>query len=100
MDEEIALEILSKYLGDLIERIVEKFNYYIDLDEEYEELLEYIYSRLVKIWFKGKEPTVTELEKKLKEVRKQKVKLIILLSFFVSRYERRRSIATLLSERE
>ncbi len=100
MDEEIALEILSKYLGDLIERIVEKFDYYIDLDEEYEELLEYIYSRIIKIWFKGREPTITELERKLKEVRRQKVKLIILLSFFISRYEKKRSIATLLSERE
>lgn len=100
MDEDIALEILNKHFGDLIERIIEKFEYYIDLDEEYEELLEYIYLRIIRIWFKGKQPTITEFERKLREAKKHKIKLIILLSYLISRYEKKRSIATLLSKRK
>jgi len=93
-DEEY--EILSRYLGDLLDDVIERYNYDVDIDEEYDELLNYIYKALIKAWFKGRRPSISRLEEKLREVRRrEKKKLIILLSFYVSRYLRTKRVLTL-----
>ncbi len=93
-DEEY--EILSRYLGDLLDDVIERYNYDVDIDEEYDELLNYIYRALIKAWFKGRRPSISRLEEKLREVRRrEKKKLIILLSFYVSRYLRTKRVLTL-----
>ncbi len=85
MDEE-ALNILDHYLGDIIDRVVRKYRYNVDLDEEYLDLLRYIYRRLVRIWFDGRRPSPEELEEALRNARRSRRMLEILLSFLVSRY--------------
>ncbi len=88
MDEE-ALNILDHYLGDMIERIVRKYRYNVDLDEEYPELLRFIYRRIVKHWFGGRKPEPHELEEALRNARKTRRMLEIMLSYLVSRYAAR-----------
>jgi hypothetical protein len=85
LDEEV-LNILDHYLGDIIDRVVRKYRYNVDLDEEYPELLRYIYRRLIKSWFNGRKPSLEELEAALRDARKNKKMLEVLLSFLVSRY--------------
>ncbi|MET1101245.1 MAG: hypothetical protein ABWW69_02025 [Pyrodictiaceae archaeon] len=88
MDEE-ALSILDHYLGDLLEKIVYEYRYNVDLEDEYEQLLKYIYRRLVRAWFDGKEPPIDMLEEKLKRARRSRKQLEILLSYLVSRFAAR-----------
>lgn len=93
-DEEY--EILSRYLGDLLDDVVEKFKYDIDVDEEYDELLSFIYRALIRAWFKGRRPPISRLEEKLREIRRrEKKKLMILLSFYISKYLRMKRVLTL-----
>ncbi len=95
LDEE-EFEVMSKYLSDMLDEIVEKYKYNIDLDEEYEDLLEFIYRNIVRVWFKGKRPSIIELENRLREVRrKEKRKLAILLSYYISKYIRTKNVLTL-----
>jgi len=95
LDEE-EYEVMSKYLSDMLDEIVEKYGYNIDLDEEYEDLLEFIYRNVVRVWFKGKRPSIIELENRLKEVRRrEKRKLAILLSYYISKYIRAKKVLTL-----
>jgi len=95
LDEE-EFEVMSKYLSDMLDEIVEKYRYNIDLDEEYEYLLEFIYRNIVRAWFKGKRPSIIELENKLREVRRrEKRKLAILLSYYISKYIRTKNVLTL-----
>jgi hypothetical protein len=88
MTEE-ALMILEKYLGDMIENIVYKYNYNVDLEDEYEELLRFIYRRLVRAWFGGRSPQPLELEAALRSARRKRRQLEILLSYLISRYAAR-----------
>ncbi len=99
MDEE-ALSLLDQYLGDIIEYVINKFHYDVDLDDEYGDLLSFIYYRLVRAWFKGKRPTLTELETMLQRARKQRRQLEILLSFLISRYVMRQKGAYIRHERQ
>jgi len=93
-DEEY--EVLSRYLGDLLDDVIERYNYDVDVDEEYDDLLNYIYRALIKAWFKGRRPSISRLEGRLREVRRrEKKKLLILLSFYVSRYLRMKRVLTL-----
>ena len=84
--EEDALMLIDKYLGDLIEEIVYKYRYNVDLEDEYEELLRYIYRRLSKAWFKGKNFTFEDLERALRNARRRRKQLEIVLSYIISRY--------------
>jgi len=86
---EEALLILDKYLGELIESIVYRHRYNVDLDDEYEELLKFIYKRLVKAWFGGRHPAPSELERSLRNARRRRKQLEVLLSYLVSRYAAR-----------
>lgn len=86
---EETLMIIDKYFGDLIERIIHKYEYNVDLDEEYEELLKFIYKRLVRIWFNNRQPSVEELESVLREARRKRRRLEVLLSYLISRYAAR-----------
>ncbi len=88
MDEE-ALNILDHYLGDIIYKVVRKYRYNVDVDEEYPELLRFIYRRLVKTWFNGRKPAPYELEEALKNARRSRRMLEILVSYLVSRYAAR-----------
>jgi|GEM_PF-1032120 len=88
MDEE-ALMLLEKYLGDLIESIVYKYRYNVDLEDEYEELLRFIYKRLVRAWFGGKRPTHLQFEAALRSARRKRRQLEVLLSYLISRYAAR-----------
>ena len=89
MDEE-ALNIIDYYLGDYIDRIVRKYGYNVDLEEEYPDLLRYIYRRLVKAWFNGRKPSPRELEEALKTAKSGRKKMLeVLLSYLVSRYAAR-----------
>lgn len=95
MNEE-EFEILSRYLGDLLDEVVEKHGYGLDLDEEYDGLLEFIYKNLIRTWFKGRIPEIQQLEGRLREVRRRyKRKLMILLSYYISRYMKMKNILTL-----
>lgn len=93
MDEEIALELISRYLGDIISHVVEEFDYGVDLEDEYDDVLYFIYRRLVRIWFNNREPSPRELEATLRRVRRRhKTKLINLVSYLVSRYAKYKGI--------
>jgi hypothetical protein len=84
--EEEALMLIDKYLGDLIEEVVYKYKYNVDLEDEYEELLRYVFRRLAKAWFKGKDFTFKEFERALKNARRRRKQLEIVLSYLISRY--------------
>ncbi len=100
MDEELALEILSKYIGDIVTYIIEEDGYNIDIDEEYEDVLYFIYKRIERAWFKGKEPSLRELEKRLRLARRrQRIKLYNLISYLVSKYVKYKGILPLTSWR-
>jgi len=88
MDEE-ALILLEKYLGDLIENIVYRYRYNVDVEDEYEELLRFIYKRLVRAWFGGKQPILLQLEAALRNARRKRKHLEVLLSYLISRYAAR-----------
>lgn len=81
------IDLLEYYYGDIIEKLIVENNYPVDLDDDYDYLLRYIYKTLVRIWFKGKEPSPSEFERKLRSVRERSAtKLHILLSYIISRY--------------
>ncbi len=89
MSDEL-LAILDSYLSQLIEDIVYKYDYDVDLEEEYDELLNYILKRIVKAWFNGRTPSPSELRKALEAAMRRRKHLEILLSYFISRYTARR----------
>ncbi len=81
------LEILEYHYSDIIEKLVIENNYPVDLDEDYDHLLRFIYRSIKKAWFKDKEPTPTEFEKKLLHIKKNhRKRLEILLSYIIARY--------------
>ncbi len=81
------LDLLEYYYGDLIEKIIIENNYPIDLDDDYDYLIRFIYKSLVRAWYNGKEPKPEEFEEKLRKVREKSYgKLNILLSYMISRY--------------
>jgi len=81
--------LLEKYLGDFIENIVYKYRYNVDLEDEYEDLLRFIYRRLLRAWFGGKRPGVLQLEAALRNARRRRRQLEVLLSYLISRYAAR-----------
>lgn len=86
------LELVDYYLGNMMERIIIESDYPIDLEEEYEDLLNYLYRRLSIAWFNTATPDPVMFEEKLKEVkRKYRKRLSILLSYLISRYVSRKS---------
>ncbi len=90
MDAE-ALRILDEYLGDLIEDIIERYGYDVDLEGEYEDLLIYIYKRLKRAWFNNRKASYIEWQKNLHEALKHYPHLEVLLSYLISRYTTKRS---------
>ncbi len=90
MPHEELIAVLDSYLADVIERVVRRYRYDVDLDEEYEDLLQYILRRLIKAWFNGRTPHPHELEKALRQARRKKSHLEVLVSYLVSRYVARR----------
>jgi len=88
MNEE-ALLLLDRYLGEIVENIVYKYGYNVDLEDEYEELLRFIYRRLVKAWFRNKRPKLSEFERMLRNARRRSKQLEVMLSYLVSRYAAR-----------
>lgn len=81
------LGIVEFYLGDFIDEIIFKYNYPLDFEDEYDTLLRYVYKTIINTFFKGKDPSPSELEKKLKTLRKRhKDKLEVVISFLISRY--------------
>ncbi|AFH42987.1 hypothetical protein IOK49_05160 [Fervidicoccus fontis] len=87
------IDILDYYIGGLVDRIVMKGYYDIDLDREYDHLMWYIYEKLVVILFKGKEPTREEFEEKMKKIRRRDAdKLKVLISYLISKYMKMRNI--------
>ena len=85
VDEE-ELEILDRYLGDVVEKVVVNHGYNIDFDDDYEDVLEHIYKNIVSNWFKTR-PSPRVLEEKLRYVRRRHPrKLEILISYLVSTY--------------
>ncbi|ABM80769.1 hypothetical protein [Hyperthermus butylicus] len=88
MSEDLLM-LIDKYLGDMIEHIVYKYRYNVDLEEEYEQLLKFIYRRLVRAWFRGKDVTYEEFEAALRSARRKRRQLEILLSYLISRYAAR-----------
>ena len=87
-----VIEILDYYIGDLIEKIIVEKDYPVDLEEEYEDLLNYIYRKLAAAWFGSRTPSPGEFEEKLRYIkRRYRRRLEILLSYLISRYARYKS---------
>ncbi len=87
-------DVIDDVIGDLIEDIVVEYEYDIDLDEEYLDLLMYIYNKLAKAWFRDRKPDLYEFEAKLRDVRRRhKNKLKIVLSYLISRFIKERKLA-------
>lgn len=94
-------EIVDYYVGDLIEKIVLEKDYPVDIEEEYEDLLNYICRRLALVWFGTRTPNPSEFEEKLKHVKKRyRRRLEILLSYLISRYVRYRGTVEINRGRE
>ncbi|MEM1619616.1 MAG: hypothetical protein QXU52_02545 [Fervidicoccaceae archaeon] len=86
------LEILQDFCGDLLELIIVEQGYPIDVEEEFDFLLRYIYKNIVELWFGGADPSPAELERKLRSIRsRHEERLQVLLSYLVSRFARARS---------
>ncbi len=90
MSEEELLPLLDRYLGDIIESIVHRYQYNVDLEDEYDELLSYLLRRLSRAWFGGRRPSARELEAALRRARRRRRHLEVLLSFLISRYAARK----------
>ncbi len=84
--DEDALMILDMYLGDIVTEVVKRYGYPVVLEEEYYDILMYIYRELVKTWFRGREPGLGELKERLKKARREKTQLEVLVSYLVSKY--------------
>ncbi len=84
--DEDALMVLDMYLGDIVTGVVRRHGYPVVLEEEYYDILMYIYEELVKTWFGGREPGIRELRERLKKARKEKAQLEVLVSYLVSKY--------------
>ena len=101
MDEDIALEVISRYLGGMIDRIIEKNGFKLDIDDDYEELLLFIYDRLIKIWFKKYKPSEEEFEDRIKHLkRRRRAHLEVLLSYLISKYVQSKTTLTVHSGRD
>lgn len=101
LDEDIGVEITDRYLGSIIERVIERNRFTIDVEDEYEGLLYYIYSKLLKLWFKNSDPTEEEFEERIRYVkRKKRLQLEILLSYLVSSYLRSKATLKVHSSRD
>ncbi len=90
MDEEM-ISVVDAYLGDIIEEIITKYNYNVDIEEEYDELIYYIYRRLKRAWFNGKRTSYEDWERALETAVSKRKHLEILLSYLISRYVSRRN---------
>lgn len=91
--DEDEVEIIDEYLGDMIEKIIVNYEYDINFDDDYEEILRHIYRSLVRAWFK-EEPSLKAFEEKLKKTRRRYPrKLEIVLSYLVSTYLQKRQRA-------
>ena len=96
MDEDVGMEIVGRYLGTIIDRIIERNGFKIDIEDEYEELLYYIYERLSRLWFKSHEPGEEEFEEKIRYIKRRKrLQLEILLSYLVSKYVQSKTTLTI-----
>ncbi|MCI4396557.1 MAG: hypothetical protein GU347_01305 [Desulfurococcales archaeon] len=86
-----VLDVLDYYLGDDIEEIAESIDdANISLEEDYEQLLKYLYRSIVKAWFDGNEPSETELKKKLERYRSDRYygQLKVMLNYLINKYVR------------
>lgn len=93
VDEDEAIELIDEYLGDIIEKVVVNYEYDINFDDDYEDILKHIYKNLVKAWFKD-EPSLKVFEDKLRKTRRRHPrKLEIVLSYLVSTYVQKRQRA-------
>jgi len=81
------LELLDAYVGDIVEELVYEHRYPVNLAEEYNGLLYYVYKMLAKSLFGGRDPTPQELEDALAKIRERHPKkLRIVLSYAVANY--------------
>jgi len=83
---EDVLMMLDMYLGDIVTEVVRRHGYPVVLEEEYYDILMYIYEELVKTWFGGREPGIGELRERLRKARREKAQLEVLISYLVSKY--------------
>ena len=95
------MEIVDNIIGEIIEDVIVDNAYEIDFEEDYDNLLYYIYSKLSKAWFGNKTPGLKEFEHKLRAVKRtQRTKLQILLSYLVSRYLKYQGVTSISSKKE
>ncbi|BCU68585.1 hypothetical protein HS7_20220 [Sulfolobales archaeon HS-7] len=81
------IDILNKYVGDIIENILTNDYRNLDVDTYYIDLLMYIYNKLVKNWFNGNEPDTEEFAMRLRKLRsRNKTMLTILTKYLISKY--------------
>ncbi len=91
-DTDELISIIDGYFGDIIERVVVDHGYDVDLNDEYYELLSYITRNLIRTWFRGKNPTLEEVEKKVRYIKNRYPRrLSMLLSYLISKYVRMRN---------
>lgn len=91
-DADDLISIIDGYFGDIIERVVVDHGYDVDLNDEYYELLSYITRNLIRTWFRGKNPTLEEVEKKVRYIKtRYPRRLSMLLSYLISKYIRMRN---------
>ena len=83
---EDVLMMLDMYLGDIVTEVVRRHGYPVVLEEEYYDILMYIYEELVKTWFGGREPGIEELRERLRKARRERAQLEVLISYLVSKY--------------
>jgi hypothetical protein len=81
------VDVMDKYVGDLIERIIEQDYMAVEMDLDYIDLLLFIYRRLNRIWFGNNASNEDDFARTLRMHRlSNPEKLKVLLSFLISRY--------------
>ncbi len=83
------MDITDAYLGDLIEHLVTRhYSDYIDLAEEYGEILEFISRELVRSLCRNGKPSPSMYESRLKKLLYSSRRYIVsnVVSYLLSRY--------------
>jgi len=85
VDEDLLM-ILDMYLGDIVTEVIRRHGYQVVLEEEYYDLLFFIYKEICRAWFGEKTPSLRELRERLIRARRKRTELEVLVSYLVSKY--------------
>ena len=86
-DVKANLQILEEHIDSIIEELVLKHDYAVDLEEDFDDLIRKIYKSLVKIWFKGRDPKPKEFESKIRAAKEKRgIWFENVLSYYIAKY--------------